>query len=185
MNASKILVALDDSPASRQAIEYVSRLAGAGRVSQVVLCHAVGPIPPSLLEHGGGDTPQEEEHKQARLDRKRAAWVDSEERESHHVVEVARAALHRAGLADTDIVENPVSIVNDTDLAQELLAASRRLGCQSIVLARDAFATYREHRASDVADQLKRGATDEMVIVLGEPIERGAPGSESEMLGGA
>ena len=182
--SSKILLAFDESSATAHAIEYVARLAQAGRVSQVVLCYVVGPIPPSLLEHGGGDTPEEEQRKQARLDRKRDTWVRAEEREAHPSLQVAREALRQAGLADDDIVEKPVSIVHDEDLAQELLQASRRLGCQSIVVARDAFAWYRERHAADLADRLEHDATDETVIVPGypdEPFVSGPrPGGERE-----
>jgi hypothetical protein len=180
MDRHKILLALDRSPASAPAIENVARSIRAGQVARVVLAYVLAPIPPKLLEHGGGDTPQEEREKQARLDRERDRWIRSAERSAREPMRRAHDALRRAGLAEEDIAEQFLSVVHDADIVQSLLETARELECRSIVVAREAFPWYREHHVSGVADHLQRDAVEETVIVVSEPGEAGAVGPARE-----
>jgi hypothetical protein len=137
-------------------------------VGKVTLGYVIRPIPPSLLEHGGGDTPEEEHEKQARLDTKREAWIRSERRAAEEPMRRARDALRRAGLLDHDIRDEFMSIVHATDLTKVLIDSACELGCRFIVVARGAFAWYGDRHAMDVVAHLRRDAGDEMVIAVDE-----------------
>jgi nucleotide-binding universal stress UspA family protein len=50
----RILIAVDDSAATRRAIRYVIEMASPSKIDQIVLLHVLDPLPPALLEHSGG-----------------------------------------------------------------------------------------------------------------------------------
>src|SRR5262245_32767543 len=129
MSDGKILVVVDDSPATEPALQRVARMVESGQVREAVLAF-VREIPPRLLEHGGGDTPEDERAKQARLDAQRERWIRAGERAAQPSMDHARDVLCRAGLAEGAIAQKFLTVVHDADVAQSLLDTARELGCQ-------------------------------------------------------
>src|SRR5262249_27070115 len=99
----------------------------------------------------------------------RETWIRSEQGRAQAPMQRARDALRRAGLADRNILDEFISIVHDADIAQNLLDAAHELGCQVIVVAREAFPWYREQHPLDVGERLQRDAGDGMAIAIVEP----------------
>ena len=63
----KILIAVNDTDASRKAVTYVARLMGGRADVHVRLFHVLPPTPPELLESGGTEDPNQEERLSAEL----------------------------------------------------------------------------------------------------------------------
>jgi len=166
MGRTKILLALDGPPATADAVKWVAGMTEKGEVDRVVLGCVLPPIPPRLLEHGGGDTPEEERDKQGDLDDERAEWIHREQQSARALIRPVRDALCRAGLPDQAISVEFITVVHDSDVAQSLIEMARDRGCELIAVSREAFAWYRERHASSVAELLQRDVPEDMAVVV-------------------
>ena len=56
-----LMVIVDESPATRRAVDYVTRMIGCQRGFHVYLLHLLPPLPAELLEFGGAEIPRKKE----------------------------------------------------------------------------------------------------------------------------
>jgi nucleotide-binding universal stress UspA family protein len=166
MGRTRILLALDGQPTTADAVKWVAGMTEAGEVDRVVLGYVLPPIAPRLLEHGGGDTPEEEREKQGDLDRERAAWIRREQASARALIRPVRDALCRTGLADKDITVEFITVVHDSDVAENLIETARDRGCELIVVSEAAFGWYRERHTCSVAELLQRDIPEGMAVVV-------------------
>src|ERR1035441_5670316 len=93
-----LMVIVDESPATRRAVDYVIRMIGCQRGFHVYLLHLLPPLPAELLEFGGAEDPQEERKLQAELHRDQQTWIASVKDPAKPVLSYAIDALRQAGL---------------------------------------------------------------------------------------
>jgi K+-sensing histidine kinase KdpD len=124
----------------------------------VDLLHVLPPTPPQHLEHGGGDTREEQERKDARLAARRAEWTAEARERVTPVFRKARRVLERSGLAPESIHEIADPAVHYREVARHALETARERGCDTIVVARESHPWHVELFHRHVADVLREEA---------------------------
>ena len=155
----KILVAVDDSDATRAALAHVAR-EHAGDASSIYLFHVDGPIPPELLEHGGGDTPEEEERLERELSEAEAKWHAGRREEALPMMKAARDRLVAGGIDEARIGGRVGDGLPEDRLAGLLLQEAREQACDTIVVGHEAYGWLAKHFHRDVTRELQKHAGD-------------------------
>ena len=93
----RLLVVVDESSSSKQAVEYLAKALSSRRGFQVCLAHFLSPLPSELLEFGGaGSRPRTATRRPAQ---DRATTMDcSGQKRGTAGFEMGRTTLRRAGL---------------------------------------------------------------------------------------
>jgi hypothetical protein len=84
--ADKILLAVDDSLASRKAANYVADLARRKKELSIHIFHASDPLPTELQEFRGAENPDDEKTLDAELRRKRNSWEQKAKRAAEPLI---------------------------------------------------------------------------------------------------
>ena len=121
----RILVAVDDSDATRAALARVAAGHAHGG-STIRLFHVVGPIPPSLLESGGGATPEGEERAAKALEVAESAWFAKAREAARPILEQARETLRAGGIAAERITVHVAESLPEDRLATLILVEPHR-----------------------------------------------------------
>jgi nucleotide-binding universal stress UspA family protein len=145
----RILIAIDDSEASRRAVAYVGRMIGGRKGFRIRLFHVLAPLPSTLEEFVGGENRQREEPA-------RAEWVARGEKAGKPVFARAKAILRMARIPAHAVETQLATWDSDQGLAAIILEAARTSQCGTIVVGRESFAGLREvfQRHVHVADEL-------------------------------
>jgi nucleotide-binding universal stress UspA family protein len=154
MNNKKILIAVDDTEATEQALAYVGQMIAGRQDVQVLLVHMPAPIPPKLLEFGGTEDPEQERRLEARLTATQAAWVEKISRAAEPVLARGRALLHRFDVPDDAVATQIITPLPEQDLTTSLLDIARSQACGTVVVGRTAFSWLQELLQQHVADKL-------------------------------
>jgi nucleotide-binding universal stress UspA family protein len=154
MDTHNVLIAIDDSESSKQAITQVAHKIPDPSACHLILLHVVRPVPPKLLEHGGAEDPQEEERVEASLDAAQAAWRHQETQASHPVFSNAVAILKRANIPEQAIETQIYTPVPGQDIATAIVDVARDNACGTVVVGRSSYSWLRELIGSHVADKL-------------------------------
>src|SRR5215831_13760314 len=77
-SSNKILVAVDDSDQAVRAVQYVGSLLRDTHNVGVTLFHVLKPMPRELMEHGGSENPEIEDHLGVQLRKDQEDWVRTE-----------------------------------------------------------------------------------------------------------
>jgi len=144
-----ILIAIDDSEASRRAVAYVARMMGGRKGFRIRLFHVLAPLPSMLVEIGGGEDRKREKPP-------RAEWVAQGKDAARPVFARAKAILRKARIPAHALGTELVTLSTDQDLATIILEAARTSQCGTIVVGRETYAGLRElfQRHVHVADKL-------------------------------
>jgi len=132
----RILVALDDSPASESVARYVADLAVRLPDVTVVVFHALPPMPGSLLEHAGAAAPADEPHVGARLRSQQADWVAARATEKHSDLRPVTATFEAAGISECRLETVMCPCRPEDDVARLILDAAREYQCDTIAVGR-------------------------------------------------
>lgn len=151
-HAQHLLLPVDDSPATRRAVD---RVAQQHPGSTVTLLH-VAPIPPKLMEHRGAEDPEQERRLEERVAERRKRHEEQleEERYDAFFVPIERD-LTEAGL----IVERKVVAEAHPDPAHAIVAVVRDGSYDRVVIGR--------HDRGKVGDWLFSSVADEVIDELG------------------
>ena len=101
MTNGRLLLVLDDSPASRRAVAYAARMVGGQRQLRFYLAHPLAPLPTGLLEFRGASNPYEEERLDARLKERQNRWTSKAQDAAQQVFARAEATLRRGDAAQS------------------------------------------------------------------------------------
>jgi len=163
-----ILLCFDETEASQRALGRAVQLAEAvGGLADVTVFHVLPRVPPAYLEHGGGDTPEEEAAKRERLARRREQWIAEKRDETQPVLDAAAARLRLAGVPEARIHQTyhaPDQV--DDSVAKAATALARERGCDVVVAGREAWPWYREAFQRHVAEELVERADGFAVEVV-------------------
>ena len=92
MIETRILLAIDDSPASMRAVTYAAHLVGRRRGFRFCIVHVLPPFPPRLLEHGGTETSAKD------LKAEQHLWLAAARKTYQKGLDEAGAKLRKAGV---------------------------------------------------------------------------------------
>jgi nucleotide-binding universal stress UspA family protein len=161
-----LLLALDDTEASTQAVKYVGRTIGGNSAFTIHLLHVLAPLPPRLSETRGSENPKIERKLEEDLMRKRERWIKDAEKEAQPIFDRAKLFLRKAGIPSSAIETEFWVSVNRQDLINDILDAASTNGCRTIVVGRESFAWLKRILRRHVADELVRKAKGFTVWVV-------------------
>jgi nucleotide-binding universal stress UspA family protein len=128
---NKILIAIDGSEGSLNAVEYVGRLFSGAPDVQITLFHVLSGLPPEFWDEGHIFSEQE----QASRKNIEKQWLAKQQQKFEPVVETAREILTRHGIApervDARFAAETISIVPDC-----IIAEAQDGGYQTLVIGR-------------------------------------------------
>jgi nucleotide-binding universal stress UspA family protein len=158
MQPPHILIALDDSEASKQAVSYVAQMLAGQPDVRIRLFHVPAPIPPKLLEFGGRARPEQEQQSEAALQETQEAWRRDVEPKAQSLFAEARSRLSQAQLPDTTVETQICTPTPERELETAILEAAQTAGCDTVVVGRESFSWWREFLHQHVADRLVQRA---------------------------
>ncbi len=151
-----ILIAIDDSEASKRALAYVARMMGGRKDFHIRLFHVLAPLPRRLADFPVGEDPGPTWVRDAEAKDVRALWVTQGEKAARAVFARAKAILRKARIPAHALGTELVTLSTDQDLATVILDAARTSQCGTIVVGRETYAGLRGlfRRHVHVADEL-------------------------------
>jgi nucleotide-binding universal stress UspA family protein len=155
-----LMLIVDESPATRRAVEYITRLLGCHRGVHVYLLHLLPPLPAELLEFGGAEDPRQEQRLQSELHREQQAWIASVIDPARPVIDEAVASLRSAGLFTYEIELAHSDPLDDRDPTISLLKQAREKHCQTIVVGNQTHPWFRKLTGSPLTEYLLHHAKD-------------------------
>ena len=148
MKNTKLLVVVDESGATKRALEYVAHLASRGQDFRICLAHALPSPPPELVEFRGAE--------KARLHAYKRRWISVVEMTEQRALDRANAVLRRGGVAEKAIEAHYCNVVDPTRATQEILSLARSRTCDTVVIGRDSLSWLGELIHGDPAEELVR-----------------------------
>ena|SRR5665213_2758489 len=97
MRSARLLVVVEENKASKRAVSYVAQIVGRRRGFEVCLVHTLPEIPASLIEYGGGQSPEEEVKLDGDLYAEQKQWVLAVQEKAQPTLTRASAVLRKGG----------------------------------------------------------------------------------------
>ena len=151
----RFLIVIDESPASKRALDYAARVIGGCRRFAIILLHLLPPLPPELLESGGAENSRKEQKIEAQLRGEQRTWIDSAKKSAKTSLVSAVQQLHKAGVPREDI-HFAFSDPSDRDAATAVLEQARSRRCHTIVIGHTSHTWFRELAGGDLTEHLLR-----------------------------
>jgi len=161
-----LMVVVDESAATRRAVDYVTRMIGCQRGFHVYLLHLLPPLPAELLEFGGAEDPREEEKLQDELHRDQQAWIASVKAPAKPALSQAIDALRQAGLFTYEIELASSDPWDDRDATVAILNQAREKCCHTIVVGKDSHHWFRDLTGRPLTEHLLRHANEITIWVV-------------------
>jgi nucleotide-binding universal stress UspA family protein len=148
MKSTKLLIVVDESPATRKALEYVAQMAAGRPHFRVCLAHSLLSPPPQLVEFRGAE--------KKRLRTYKSRWISAGEMTEQLALKRANAILRRGGLARGSIEAHYCYMVDGTRATQQILRLARARKCDTVVIGRKSLSWLRDLIHGDPAEELVR-----------------------------
>jgi len=161
-----LLLIVDESPATRHAVDYVTRLLGCHRGVHVYLLHLLPPLPAELLEFGGAEDPRQEQRLQTELRREQQDWIAAVKAPARPVLDAAVATLRDAGLFTYEIDMASSDPLDDRDPVIALLKQAHEKHCHTIVVGNHTHPWFRKMAGASLIEHLLRHAKDITIWVV-------------------
>ena len=156
MQDTRLLIALDDSDASRRAVKYVAKFVGRRKGFRICLVHVLRPLPPELLEHGGSEDPSKEARLQRDLEAEQTRWIATAKKEAQKDLDQAGAMLRRAGISAKALQSLFCEPGEGPNAADVLLDMAKECQCRTVVVGRRAASWLHELFSQDLSEELLR-----------------------------
>ena len=148
MKNRKLMVVVDESPATTKALEYVAQIA-AGRTNfRISLAHSLLGPPKELVELRGAE--------KARLRAYKSQWIASEEMTEQRALQRANAVLRRGGVESAAVEAHFCYLVDGTRMVQEVLTFAGLRKCDTVVIGRASHSWLGEIIEGDPAEEFVR-----------------------------
>ena len=148
MKNTKLLVVVDESRATKRALEYVAHVASRRQDFRICLAHALPSPPLELVEFRGVE--------KARLRAYKRRWISVVEMTEQRALDRANAVLRRGGIAEKAIEAHYCNLVDASRATQEILSLARSRKCDTVVIGRDSLSWLGELIHGDPAEELVR-----------------------------
>ena len=160
-----ILVAIDDFPMTQHLEECLQKMVEDRTTVTIHLFHALGPLPPQLLESRGSEDPSDEKKVEAEQLKQQESWFAHARHEAEPLLQTATDRL-RALLSDAEIKSHFVLLYQREDLAAEILKAAHHNDCATIIVGHKSYPWLREQFHAHTAVQLKSASPDVTVCAV-------------------
>lgn len=160
----RVLVAVDDSDQSIRTVQYVGSLLRDTQDVDVTLFHVLRPMPRELMEHGGSEDPQIEEHLGEQLRKDQEDWVRAEGVIEYPILLKALESLGKTGFPLDRVT---LKLGHERDIADTIIDEARNGGYGTIVASRHANRGAKRLFGNSVTDRLLREVSGIAVWVLG------------------
>jgi nucleotide-binding universal stress UspA family protein len=161
---TKILVAVDDSDQSVRAMDYVGSLLRDTHDVGVTLFHVLKPMPRELMEHGGSENPEIEDHLGAQLRKDQQDWVRTEGAIEYPIL---LKALERLGRTGFPIDHVTLKFGYERDIADTIIDEARTGSYSTIVVTRQGTSGAKRLFGNGITDRLLREVSGVAIWVLG------------------
>ena len=148
MNNTRLLVVVDESPATKRALEYVARVAFRRRDFRVCLAHTLPSPPPELVELRGAE--------KNRLGAYKRRWISVVEMTEQRALGRANTILRRGDLVKGAIEAHYCYLVDASRATREVLGLARSRKCDTVVIGRDSLSWLGELIHGDPAEEIVR-----------------------------
>jgi hypothetical protein len=155
-----LMLIVDESPATRRAVDYITNLLGCHRGVHVYLLQLLPPLPAELLEFGGAEDPREEQQLQSDLHREQQAWIASVKAPARKVIDAAVSDLRGAGLFTYEIELAHTDPLDDRDPTVSLLHQAREKHCHTLVVGAQTHPWFHKLTGAPLTEHLLRHAKD-------------------------
>jgi nucleotide-binding universal stress UspA family protein len=155
-----LLLVVDESSASRDAIEYVGSFLGRRRGFRIHLLYLLPPLPPELLEFGGAEDPHREEVLDAELRHGQEKWIASARASAEPVLNEAAMSLRKAGVTGHSICREFSYPTEPHEAARTILEQAQAKKCCTVVIGHKAHSWFRKIASGDIAERVLQLATD-------------------------
>lgn len=160
----KILIAVDDSEESIRAVQYVGSLLRETHDVSVTLFHVLNPMPRELMEHGGSEDPEVENHLGEQLRKDQEEWLRTEGAIEYPILV---KALERLGQTGFPIDRVTLKFGYERDIADTIVDEARAGSYGTIVVTRHGPAGGKRLFGSSVTDRLLRDLSGVALWILG------------------
>lgn len=160
----KILVAVDDSDPSIRAVHYVGSLLRDAHDVGVTLFHVLKPMPRELMEHGGSEIPEIEDHLGAQLRKDQDAWV---RREGAVEYPILLKALEQLGQTGFPLDRVTLKFGHERDIADTIVDEARSGGYGTIVVTRHGTSGPKRLFGNGITDRVLRELSGVAIWVMG------------------
>ena len=160
-----ILVAINDFPMTQPLEDCLRKTVQDPNAVTVHLFHALGPLPPQLLESRGSEDPAQEKKVEAEQVQEQESWFIRARQEAEPLLQTTTARL-RDLLSDTKIKSHFVLLYQREDLAAEILKAAHHNDCATIIVGHKSYPWLREQFHAHTAVQLKSASPDVTVCAV-------------------
>ncbi|MGB9067575.1 MAG: universal stress protein [Candidatus Acidiferrales bacterium] len=148
MKNTKLLVVVDESPATKRALEYVAQVASRRRDFRVCLAHTLPSPPSELVELRGAEKDRIRAYKRR--------WISVVEMTEQRALDRANVVLRRGGVASGAIEAHYCNLVDASRATQEILGLARSRKCGTVIIGRKSLSWLGELIHGDPAEELVR-----------------------------
>ena len=160
----KILVTVDDSDQSVHAVHYVGSLLRETHDVGVTLFHVLKPMPRELMEHGGSESPEVEDHLGTQLRKDQEDWVRMEGAIEYPILLKALESLGQTGFPIDQVT---LKFGHERDIADTIIDEARSGGYGTIVVTRHGTSSAKRLFGNGITDRLLRDVSGVAIWVLG------------------
>ena len=136
MKNSKLLVVVDESPATTKALQYVARIVAGRSKIRVCLAHSLLSPPPQLVEFRGAE--------KTRLRAYKSRWISAGEITEQRALGRANAVLRRGGLSRGAIEAHYCYLVDGSRATKEILRLARARKCDTVIVGKKSLSWLKE-----------------------------------------
>ena len=153
---TRLLVIVDESPASERAVKYVGKFAGGRKGFHICLVHVLPPFPPRLLEHGGAEDPAKEARLEADLKSAQRRWTSDAKKKLQKVLDKSRAVLQKAGVPARAMQTLFCEPEEGPYAARSILNMARECRSRTVVVGRRSVSWFHELFSQELSEELLR-----------------------------
>jgi nucleotide-binding universal stress UspA family protein len=160
----RILVAIDGSECSQEAVQYVGGLLRETREVQLTLFHVLKPLPRELLEHGGSENPNVGAGLSRRLRTEQEEWVKAESAIEYPILLKALEAAVNSGFPIDRVT---LKFGYEDDVGRNILEEARAGAYGTVVVSRDGRGGMKRLFRNRITDHLLHEGTGITLWIVG------------------
>ncbi len=150
MKNNKLLVVVDETPATTKALKYVAQMVAGRRNFRICLAHSLIAPPRQLVEIRGTEKERVRTYK--------LRWESADAKTEQRVLDRANAVLRQDGVYRGAIEAHFCYLMDGTRAPKEILKLARARKCDTVVIGRKSLSWLRELIDGDPGEELVRQA---------------------------
>ncbi len=140
----RFLLAIDDSEATERAAHYTGRVLAGRDDIEIHLLHVLPPLPPELLETGGGTDRESQARIEAEQEVEQKEWIAAAAHRVRPLFDSVRTILLAEGVPGSVVREHSSDAIPEDRIHQRILDAAAECSCATVILGRGPRSWRRE-----------------------------------------